>query len=788
MRHRRPKKIDERSRGLDISLHKKQGDVFRSRAHVRALVAGRGFGKSVLMLMDSIKFCLDYREPINPVSPQVAMICMPTLKMAKQIYWKPLMSLLEFSPAVENVNKSDYRITFKGPLPDLLLRGADRQGERLRGLNLCFAGLDEYQGFEPMIWDEVLDAALSRNRHWRALVIGTPQGKLNHFYSFYQRAIANEDWRSWHFKTAENPYFPKRHLIRAKRELPGRTYRQEFEASFEEFEGQICSEAVRSRHLVACKKYANAQYYIGLDPGTINPALCLFSVSEQPTLMGVSKHVFTVYDSWYEPTGEAYTTDELVNQARILAARSGMPIKRIFIPDDRADLVKTFRQAGYGQAVLVKRNDPGPKQRAEIINTLFKCDRLFFEEGQSEFFDEILSYRRETGKDGRPTEEIARGQTDHRCLVEGTMIETDRGCVAVEDVSVGDSVLTRKGYRKVLASGVTGINRDVFEVSTASGKVFTATGNHRVFTTNGFVSVDALMYNDEILEIETPSECRKPKSKSVPLSIAAKSTADTPRQNVRAIADITELLTGTMVTTVGSLTYTGASGSRPTNALFQKALLSIIRIMILGIMPQRTLSLCPKKSTPSCISLSGTRRATIKLNSSSTLRLSGLSLLRGIHQRKAKNYMRSLLKTSALIIGSRLRGLAKTALRFFSVIISARTGRRFAQTDVMQQSEGRAELITKKGHASIAPKLSASISTNQQSIVAGRVLRVLEAGKAAKVYDLTVEGEHEYFANGVLMHNCDALFYGCSKLTMDYPALLPVPDRIMPKLAELFAA
>lgn len=33
------------------------------------------------------------------------------------------------------------------------------------------------------------------------------------------------------------------------------------------------------------------------------------------------------------------------------------------------------------------------------------------------------------------------------------------------------------------------------------------------------------------------------------------------------------------------------------------------------------------------------------------------------------------------------------------------------------------------------------------------------AGKAA-VYNLTVEGESEYFANGFLVHNCDALAAG----------------------------
>jgi hypothetical protein len=33
------------------------------------------------------------------------------------------------------------------------------------------------------------------------------------------------------------------------------------------------------------------------------------------------------------------------------------------------------------------------------------------------------------------------------------------------------------------------------------------------------------------------------------------------------------------------------------------------------------------------------------------------------------------------------------------------------------------------------------------------VLRVSSSGNE-RVYDLTVEGEHEFFANGVLVHNC----------------------------------
>lgn len=391
---------------FEVFLHRNQMKIFNDPAQVRVVNSGRGFGKSVLLLQSAIYFCLTYNEPINPASPQVAMICMQTLKMAKQIYFKPLLNLLENCPLVESINKSDYRVTFRGDLPDLILRGADQQGERLRGLNLCFAGLDEYQGFDRGVWSDILDPALSRNMHWKAIIIGTPKGKLNVLYDMHLQAIANEGWSYYHFVTADNPFFPKHHIERAKRELPGRVYRAELCASFEEFEGQIATEADKARHLRPTAIAATEAIYIAIDPGVINPAIVLFGVDKV-------SYRFTVYDSFYKNTGNPYTTDDVVRLTAELIAKHDRPIKRLFIPDDRADLVKTFRNAGYSTAVLVKRNNPGPLPRAEIMNTLFKCDRLFFSDNQEEFFDEVLSYHRET-KDGVVQETIEKGQVAHR--------------------------------------------------------------------------------------------------------------------------------------------------------------------------------------------------------------------------------------------------------------------------------------------------------------------------------------------------------------------------------------
>ncbi|NDB84971.1 MAG: hypothetical protein EB127_20055 [Alphaproteobacteria bacterium] len=45
-----------------------------------------------------------------------------------------------------------------------------------------------------------------------------------------------------------------------------------------------------------------------------------------------------------------------------------------------------------------------------------------------------------------------------------------------------------------------------------------------------------------------------------------------------------------------------------------------------------------------------------------------------------------------------------------------------------------------------------------------------------EVYDLTVEDVHEYFANGVLVHNCmDSIRYGFDKINPDnqIPKFIP---------------
>lgn len=75
---------------------------------------------------------------------------------------------------------------------------------------------------------------------------------------------------------------------------------------------------------------------------------------------------------------------------------------------------------------------------------------------------------------------------DDRCYVAGSKIATTKGYINIENIQVGDKVITPFGVGRVSAAGCTGYR----EVITNSG--MTGTGNHPVFTDDGFKPLDSL--------------------------------------------------------------------------------------------------------------------------------------------------------------------------------------------------------------------------------------------------------------------------------------------------------
>jgi hypothetical protein len=97
---------------------------------------------------------------------------------------------------------------------------------------------------------------------------------------------------------------------------------------------------------------------------------------------------------------------------------------------------------------------------------------------------------------------------DH-CLIPGTMIATDKGDIAIENVVVGDKVLTRKGYENVIFSGKTLENSKIYDVELSNGTILSGTFNHPVFVKNknNFVCMKDLQPGDEIFSVEETMMC-----------------------------------------------------------------------------------------------------------------------------------------------------------------------------------------------------------------------------------------------------------------------------------------
>ena len=94
------------------------------------------------------------------------------------------------------------------------------------------------------------------------------------------------------------------------------------------------------------------------------------------------------------------------------------------------------------------------------------------------------------------------GKHDDRCLVAGTKIQTNSGQKNIEHVTTKDTVLSHDGkYHPVVAQAMTNEKADVLKLHLSNGTTLTGTGNHPILTTVGWVDMDALTCNHNVVVI-----------------------------------------------------------------------------------------------------------------------------------------------------------------------------------------------------------------------------------------------------------------------------------------------
>ncbi len=418
---------------LTISYHRGQRRIFgnaRKRgARFITIQAGRRFGKSRGGRTNAIeKTFRDWRGYYDPDSPPCTMIVMPEQKRAKQLHWPSLLAMFERSPLVAGINKTDLRIVFnqieypdgvvRQP-PDILLAGAQDGGEKVRGNRLWGILVDEYQDFPPAMWRQIIRPALSDTPNSWAILIGTPKGKATPLAKIRRDYAAHEGWQHYHALTKHNPFIPRAEIRAAKAELPPRDFRQEYEASEEDFPGRIYSEFDPTKHIVDSAPDDCQLAFLGFDAGDVNPAVVVHKAKQ----IG-GKWCFWAVAAEQMGNGSDAVSDA-AQDARIAELCKKFDVDRVFSPPERGTRILAFREHGKAvgikgmQRTIAAKNSVSPGN--SFINSLYYQNRLFVVRGcwvqphDISFPDEINSYHRQQDpKTEMFIDEPAKNQVDHR--------------------------------------------------------------------------------------------------------------------------------------------------------------------------------------------------------------------------------------------------------------------------------------------------------------------------------------------------------------------------------------
>ena len=246
-----------------MGLTTPQKEVIECSARLRVLISGRRFGKTFIAINELARFARYPKKRVWYVAP--------TFRMAKQIVWSELLDRLDKHKWIKNTNHSDLTVTLKNN-STISLRGADNE-QSLRGVGLDFLCMDEFADIKEMAWYEVLRATLS-DKNGHALFCGTPRGYGNWSYNLFTKKDEDENWASFQYTTLQGGQVPHAEIEQAKADLDERTFKQEYEASFVNYAGNIYYNFDRVGNVIRKYERKTNVIHVGMD-FNISPMVCV---------------------------------------------------------------------------------------------------------------------------------------------------------------------------------------------------------------------------------------------------------------------------------------------------------------------------------------------------------------------------------------------------------------------------------------------------------------------------------------------------------------------------------
>jgi hypothetical protein len=527
-------------------------------------------------------------------------------------------------------------------------------------------------------------------------------------------------WEVFHFTSLDNPILSKDALEEISSDMSAISYRQEILAEdMDEIPGALWTHALLDKTRKRLEEVpALTRVVVGVDPPG-GATECGIVAAGTAKIDGV-QHGYVLLDSSLQAppdtwAGEVIKAYNFTGADRVVAEKNY-----------GGDMVQnTVEQAAKSRGMTVSYKDVqatrGKAVRAEPVVALFEQGRAHLVGDFPLLEEELCGWI--------PGETKESPNRLDACLVAGTMIMTAEGEVPIEDITPGMMVWTREGLRPVINAGLTNPAAEVVTVKFPNGRSLTGTGNHPVYTQNrGFICLDSLVW-DDIIEIWKENR----------LNLKAQSIPGYPIVRIKTSGDIS-----TLRAKVAKAYCTGQYGNLITG-LSRMVATFIIKTLTRSIITLTTSNvLMPKNTLPSmrCIMASNS-----SIPARHTWIKSDLSQRHGTVPRKGWHGTVSMARMLTKIVNQ--------YQKFVSSAVSSMN--RWAAGIPIDSAPGLAFQggmnhigdITKIEYAPSVVTLSTS--RNQRS---SRPAPASARGSCAAVYNLQVEGTPEYYANGVLVHNC----------------------------------
>lgn len=371
------------------TLHPAQSQIATDTHRFRVVNCGRRFGKTLLSVWEMFAFAIARDDA------RIAYVA-PTHQQARDIAWNELRRVTQ--DIRTNTNETRLEVTVRnkyGGESLIVLRGWESI-ETLRGQMFDFIVLDEVSSYRNFWenWQEVIRPTLT-DRKGETLFISTPKG-FNHFYDLYNLERIDQDYKSFHFTSYDNPYIPRDEVDKAKKEITEDRFAQEYLADFRKTEGLVYKEFDRKRHVKDGYPERIVKTIAGVDFGYTNPAAILVIKED--------------FDGRYFVTEEWYKRGK--TDAEVADYVAALQLNEVYPDPESASGCAELRNRGVNVRDVVKNKD-SVRNGINTVRELFKANRLFIHRDCVNLISELETYAYPDKRPDHNEEEKPIKENDH---------------------------------------------------------------------------------------------------------------------------------------------------------------------------------------------------------------------------------------------------------------------------------------------------------------------------------------------------------------------------------------